>query len=40
MAPNSFVFEVAFSVATSPYLYKVLVSLPATMYRYYMVKKT
>ena len=38
---KSFVFEAAQTVATSPYLsppYKVLVGLPATLYRHYMVK--
>ena len=38
---KSFVFEAAQIAATSPYLsppYKVLVSLPATQYRHYMVK--
>ena len=38
---KSFVFEAAQIAATSPYLsppYKVLVSLPVTQYRHYMVK--
>ena len=38
---KSFVFEAAQIAATSPYLsppYKVLVSIPATLYRHYIVK--